>query len=426
MKPTRVGVLPVAVASAGGIFQYSQVMLDVLAELRPERPEQFVVFGDGLSPSSPVLAGHRWELQPLRPPSGVRRLLQPLHRLQARFFPGSRESLLRMRSAVVPPHGPPADGLPRRDEAVRSWLARCRIDVMLHLAPTPIAFEAATPFVLAVHDLQHRIHPEFPEVGSAEELAWREYVFRNGIGEALVVLVDSEAGKEDVLEHYGELIDPERVRVLPFLPATPPEVPEGAVDMVRRRYSLPDKYLFYPAQLWPHKNHLRIVEALALVRRTDGIELDLVLVGSTAGDLRGATWNDVQALASANGLRDRIHHLGYVSANELAALYHSAVALVMPTFFGPTNIPILEAWGSDCPVITSDIRGVREQAGDAALLVDPESSKAIAAAIRRLATERGLSDTLRERGRMRLAAYTRADYAARLSDILDQVESLLG
>jgi glycosyltransferase involved in cell wall biosynthesis len=196
--------------------------------------------------------------------------------------------------------------------------------------------------------------------------------------------------------------------------------------MVRRRYSLPDKYLFYPAQLWPHKNHLRIVEALALVRRTDGIELDLVLVGSTAGDLRGATWNDVQALASANGLRDRIHHLGYVSADELAALYRSAVALVMPTFFGPTNIPILEAWGSDCPVITSDIRGVREQAGDAALLVDPESSEAIAAAIRRLATERGLSDTLRERGRMRLAAYTRADYAARLSDILDQVESLLG
>ena len=70
----------------------------------------------------------------------------------------------------------------------------------------------------------------------------------------------------------------------------------------------------------------------------------------------------------------QIRHLGYVPANDMAALYANAEALVMPTFFGPTNIPILEAWGLGCPVITSDIRALREQAGDAALLADPNSA----------------------------------------------------
>jgi glycosyltransferase involved in cell wall biosynthesis len=97
----------------------------------------------------------------------------------------------------------------------------------------------------------------------------------------------------------------------------------------------------------------------------------------------------------------------------------------MPTFFGPTNIPILEAWALDCPVITSDIRGVREQAGDAALLVDPTSPEALADAIRRVWQEDDTRAGLVRRGRARLGLYTREDYAARLDAVLDRAASLV-
>ena len=70
--------------------------------------------------------------------------------------------------------------------------------------------------------------------------------------------------------------------------------------------------------------------------------------------------------------------------NDMSALYAEAAGLVMPTFFGPTNIPVLEAFALGCPVVTSDIRGIREQTDGAAILVDPRSPEAIADGLRRL------------------------------------------
>ena len=94
-----------------------------------------------------------------------------------------------------------------------------------------------------------------------------------------------------------------------------------------------------------------------------------------------------------------------------------------PTFFGPTNIPVLEAWTFGCPVLSSDIRGVREQAGDAAFLVDPNSVEAIADGIYRLWTNEALRRTLADQGRQRLAAYTPEDYRRRLIEILEEAKT---
>jgi len=96
---------------------------------------------------------------------------------------------------------------------------------------------------------------------------------------------------------------------------------------------------------------------------------------------------------------------------------------VMPTFFGPTNIPILEAWASGCPVITSDIRGVRDQAGEAAVLVNPRSVDAIADGIYQVWTNEALRRRLIENGRERLNAYTFDDFCERLRAILDNMQA---
>jgi glycosyltransferase involved in cell wall biosynthesis len=94
----------------------------------------------------------------------------------------------------------------------------------------------------------------------------------------------------------------------------------------------------------------------------------------------------------------------------------------MPTFFGPTNIPVLEAWAFACPVLTSDIRGIREQVADAAVLVDPRSVESIAEGIYRLWTDEKLRLTVTEAGRRRLSSYTPDDFRNRLIEILDEAK----
>ena len=95
----------------------------------------------------------------------------------------------------------------------------------------------------------------------------------------------------------------------------------------------------------------------------------------------------------------------------------------MPTFFGPTNIPVLEAWAFGCPVLTSDIRGIREQVGDAAVLVNPRSVEAIADGIYRIWMDQNLGRMLGERGRQRLATYGPDDYRRRLIEILEEAKT---
>lgn len=106
----------------------------------------------------------------------------------------------------------------------------------------------------------------------------------------------------------------------------------------------------------------------------------------------------------------------------MSGLYAMAECLVMPTFFGPTNIPILEAFTVGCPVVVSDIPGEREQVGDAGILVDPKSVESIAAGIRRLFTEPGLREELAHRGRVRIAGYTREDYLEILAKVIQEAK----
>lgn len=396
----RIGVVPNLDRSAGGVYQYAVTMLEVLSELGGD--DEFVVFtygGEtvpaGVAVSSPVVE--------LRRGSG---------------------SLGRLGAALARATRP---GVPH-DPAWERFFASHDIDLLVFTADADLARQTGVPYVVAVHDIQHRLHPEFPEVSANGEWERREQRLRPMIAGASVVLVDSEVGKEDLLEAYGDTgIDPDAVRPLPFLPAhylLEADISPAARSRVRDEYGLPERFLFYPAQFWPHKNHRRIVEALAILS-AEGMRVPIVFAGTHTGEIRERTFAEVLKVARAHGVEDLVRAVGYVPDEAMAALYADAIALVMPTFFGPTNIPVLEAFQLGCPVITSDIRGVREQAGDAALLVDPLSSDSIAHAIRRIVTDSGVAEQLVEAGRARLASYTRDDYVRLLRAALAQAKRTL-
>ena len=154
---------------------------------------------------------------------------------------------------------------------------------------------------------------------------------------------------------------------------------------VREKYGITGDYLFYPAQFWSHKNHVNLLLALELLQSSLRRPLSVVFVGPDHGNLA-----HVKATVDRLGLADRVQFLGFVPREDLIDLYRQAFALSYVTFFGPENLPPLEAFALGCPVIASEVSGAREQLQDAVLFVDPTSPEQIAEAVVRLASEEGL------------------------------------
>ncbi len=420
-----IGVFPDLNPLSGGVYQYGLTMLRALREIGGDDGDEFVLFAsDGEATSELKRSG--WRVFPVVPPTLSRRAFAAVKDVVGEER--ARRALGWLRGAS---RNEQASSANLREACARPeiarWLRQCGARLMIYPSPTPLAFELDVPSVMAVQDLQHRLQPEFPEVSANGEWERREYLYRHAAQRAALLIADSEVGREDVINFYGEHgATPERVKVLPFLPAhrAPTDAQEEARRRVRSRHRLPERFIFYPAQFWSHKNHARIVRALGLLKSEQNIEVTVVFCGSHEGPLRGATFREVETLARELGVGEQVCMLGYVPDEDVAALYAEAVALVMPTFFGPTNIPILEAWAANCPVLTSDIRGVREQAGDAALLVNPHSVEEIADGIKRLWQEDGLRCALAKRGRRQLSVYGPREFRLRLREIVDEAKAI--
>lgn len=419
----RIGIVANLDRSWGGIYQYAVTMVEALPALGLDA--DIVVFtyeGESLPPE---LAALPVEQVPLRRVAGP--LGELWRAMSARLSPGARQVVASAAARVFSAGGgsaqagtaqvpAPGDGWPGVDVGWAAFFARHDIDLLLYTADSELCYRTGVAYVAAVHDIQHRLQPRFPEVSADGEWERREHRIGLTVEHATVVLVDSEVGREDVLDCYADRgVTPDGVHVLPFLPAVRDTARPTAerIDETHERLGLTEGYLFYPAQFWPHKNHRRIVEALGLLAER-GMRVHVAFAGTHSGALREQTHAEVLEAAARLGVSDLVHDLGYVADDDMPALYAGATALVMPTYFGPTNIPVLEAWAFRCPVVTSDIRGVRDQAGDAALLVDPDSAESIAAAIERLVTDPALRSALAEKGAARLAAYTAEEYHARL------------
>jgi glycosyltransferase involved in cell wall biosynthesis len=272
------------------------------------------------------------------------------------------------------------------------------------------------PFAITVYDDCHRDSPEFDEVREFAEFERREMLFRSACTKAAIVISNAREIIDALVRRYG--MDPERAVCIPFSPS--PYVDRSAGNIaddraVLQKYGIEPGYLFYPAQFWSHKNHATVLAALALLKKRD-MNKRLVLCGSD----RGAR-DAVEALIARLGLADQVRILGFVPSSDLAALYRGASALVMASYFGPTNLPPLEAWMVGAPVIYP--RAFAGQAGDAALLFDYDVPESLAEAIVKLESA-DVRSRLAEAGKARLRHFAdKADEGhRRFADLVRQLK----
>jgi glycosyltransferase involved in cell wall biosynthesis len=305
----------------------------------------------------------------------------------------------------------------RRSPAPRHWLDRLLEGHGIEAVCNVVPFEDLSenfPYVSVVWDLQHRLQPVFPEVGRAEEWAQRERYYSRVLRRAAFVVTGTAAGRSELQFFYQ--VPAQRIRMLPH-PTPVFAEGEGGAD-IARTYGLPPQYLFYPAQFWPHKNHVGLLLALRLLRERHGLALALALAGSDAGNA-GHVRDKVKAL----GLEGQVHFLGFVPRQDLIGLYRAASALAYVSFFGPENLPPLEAFALGCPVVAARVAGAEEQLGDAAVLVDPTSPDEIARALHAVHTDAELRRRLVAQGAARAARFTGRDFAVGLLGIFDELES---
>lgn len=288
-----------------------------------------------------------------------------------------------------------------------------KIDFCVYPSQASQSYNYDIKAICAIHDLMHKYKSEFPEVAS--EITGRDRHFNKLCRWSSAILVDSNMGRQHVIESYP--VDEQKIYVLPFIaPDYIYDKPDNFNSAVLlKQYNLPSKYFFYPAQFWLHKNHQNLIKALYALKQSIP-DIKMVFVGTQ----KNAN-HMIQTLIDECDLNSNIITLGYVTNDEMTALYKNARALIMPTFFGPTNIPQLEAFELGCPVATSGIFGIPEQVGDAALLFDPYSVEEIKECMEKLWMDDTLCEGLAKKGRKHAQQWGQKQFADKLSEILHAV-----
>jgi glycosyltransferase involved in cell wall biosynthesis len=312
---------------------------------------------------------------------------------RGRFLGGrGHRTIARMRRRLGRPAADRRFGLGPADPAVE----RAGADLM-HFT-MQVGFRTSIPSIFQPQDLQHLHLPEF---FSPETLAERNVTYRELCDQATVVVANSRWGKEDLVAGLG--LPDEKVQIIPYAPVIQAYAQPSDEDVadVRTRLGLPETFALYPAKAWPHKNHVRLLEALRILRDERGLVVPVVLTGHQGGfDI------PVREAASTLGLSEQVIFTGFVDPMQFRSLYRLARLLVFPSLFEGWGMPILEAFAAELPVACSNVTCLPDVTAGAARLFDPRDPAEIAAAIGDLWTDESKRVEMAHRGLARASLFS--------------------
>ena len=288
-------------------------------------------------------------------------------------------------------------------------LSRARVDLFHapHYVVSPLTTQ---PYVVTIHDCIHLRFPQYlPNRGAVH---YARVMMTMAARRSRRILTVSQASKDDILHYLGvpagkveviyNALD-ERLAIVP----TPEEV-----DRVRQRFLLTSPFILYAGNIKPHKNLDRLIEAFSIMRRSGIEHVKLLIIGDEI-----SKYPNLRRLVHRHQLHQYVRFLGFVPDATLAVLYRLAAVFVFPSLYEGFGLPPLEAMACGTPVVTSNVSSLPEVVGDAALLIDPMDSAAIAQAMARVLNQPGLRAELVQRGFERVRQFSWERSVARVRQV---------
>jgi glycosyltransferase involved in cell wall biosynthesis len=256
--------------------------------------------------------------------------------------------------------------------------------------------------IVTVHDLTPLVFPDHFEPGLKGSLNWQ--IQRILLKKANAIITDSESSKKDIVKYVG--VKQEKIKVVYLAAGSEFRVlnSKEETEEVKRRYGIPDRFLLYVGDATWNKNLPRLIDAVSK------INLPLVMVGKALVDKKidmENPWNiDLVKAQGMAGKNKKIFLLGFVPSEDLVALYNSAVLFVMPSIYEGFGLPVLEAMGCGCPVVSSGEGSLTEVVGEAGRYIDPDSVDSIAKGIIEVFNNQGLQRDLSQKGLIQSGKFT--------------------
>ena len=264
---------------------------------------------------------------------------------------------------------------------------------------------APFPSVLTIHDLSTFLYPN--EYGYWQRLR-DKYRIKESLKKADRIIALSQTMRDDLLSMFK--INPEQINIV--YPAVDKRfcntISPAAVDEVRARYRLPDRFVLVVSQMVEHKNVLLALKAFEILK--ENTDLELVMVGEKT-DYYNST---IHPYAGRHGLLNRIRHINRVHSHDMAALVRAATVSAIPSRHEGFGLTIVEAQACGVPVVAADVPVLRETGGDGAVFVDPDSPEQMAEAINKIVSDDDLRTHLIERGTKNKERFSAANLAQQM------------
>lgn len=394
-----IGIFPTMDPRMGGVYQYCVSLLESLSKINKKNCS-FVLFSDvETHPIFKQLENRGWKIIILKKTD--------LLGFSKRFL-------------SIPFTRPWINLIVEMPLELISWIfarfvKNLGVDIAIFPTTNSLSYRLNIPYVVTIHDFQHKYLPDF---FSSDEIAERDEVFCQAGNKAKAIVCESGYVKDDLVR----FIDAQIKKI--FVLSSPPSSSFNSFVFnskknreVAEKYKLPGKYLFYPAQFWPHKNHSRLLLALKIIARKYRLKLPLVLVGSDKGYL-----SQVNDEAAKLHLKGQVFYLGHVPDEDMPYLYKNSFVLVVPSLFESLSIPIWEAFFLGVPVVSSNVCALPEQVGKAGLLFDPSNVENMAGVIVKVWRDTRLRKRLIGEGKKRLKLVSSSFYSKGWVNLLNTVE----
>lgn len=284
---------------------------------------------------------------------------------------------------------------------LNGYILYYQIDVwfcpLFHLIPAPCSI----PNVTTIFDIQQDY---FPENFDPFVLSERKRLTQETIENTDMVLTISEFSKKTIQEKYHVDADKIHVTYLDADSSFHDEINPHHLEEIRK--TLPEEFILFPANMWPHKNHLNLIKGFSIAKEKYKLPLSLVFTGAKERETP-----QIEQFIQEKHLRDWIDYLGYLPQDDMRYVFRCANMLAFPSLFEGFGIPLVEAMASEVPIICSTSSCVPEIAGDAAVLFDAQNPEEIAEAIYRVYSDQRLREQLVQNGRERRELFSWAQCA---------------